>query len=80
MDLAFADSICGYFEFPTDNARRLLPAHLEPFEVHHGSSILVITVFDLPSSPVIVWAMAMLGILVHQTARNSVARAPFPLE
>ena len=39
-----------------------------------GLGISLVT--DLPSSPVIVWAMAVLGILVHLTARNSVARAP----
>ena len=50
MDLAYADGISGYFEFPTDNARRLLPPHLEPVELHHGSSILSMTVFDIPSS------------------------------
>jgi zinc/manganese transport system permease protein len=33
-----------------------------------GLGVSVVT--DLPSSPVIVWAMALLGIAVHLTARN----------
>jgi zinc/manganese transport system permease protein len=33
-----------------------------------GLGISLVT--DLPSSPVIVWAMAVLGIVVHLTARN----------
>ena len=33
---------------------------------------LVVSLFtDLPSSPVIVWAMAVLGILLHPTARGN---------
>jgi zinc/manganese transport system permease protein len=32
-------------------------------------------VTDLPSSPVIVWAMALLGILMHLTARDAATRA-----
>jgi zinc/manganese transport system permease protein len=35
-----------------------------------GASLLT----DLPSSPVIVWAMALIGILVHLTARETVRR------
>jgi zinc/manganese transport system permease protein len=33
---------------------------------------------DLPSSPVIVWAMAVLGILLHLTARHGDATATRP--
>jgi ABC-type Mn2+/Zn2+ transport system permease subunit len=33
---------------------------------------LAVSLFtDLPSSPVIVWAMAVLGILLHLTARGT---------
>ena len=35
-----------------------------------GASLLT----DLPSSPVIVWAMALIGILVHLTARDTARR------
>ena len=30
-------------------------------------------VIDLPSSPVIVWAMGLIGLLVHLTGKRSVA-------
>jgi hypothetical protein len=64
MELAYSDIISGYFEFPTDNARRLLPPHLEPFELHHGSSILAVSMLDLPSSPVGPHRQVVMGIAV----------------
>ncbi|HEX6639043.1 MAG TPA: metal ABC transporter permease [Steroidobacteraceae bacterium] len=36
-----------------------------------GLAVSVVT--DLPSTPVIVWVMAMLGLVVHLTGRNAVA-------
>jgi hypothetical protein len=48
----YSDAINGFFEFPTDNARRILPAHLEPVELHHGSSIFAMTVFEFTESEV----------------------------
>ena len=41
-----------------------------------GLGLSVVT--DLPSSPVIVWAMAMVGIVVHLTANGRVSRAAVP--
>ena len=35
--------------------------------------LCVSLVTDLPSSPVIVWAMGVLGLLVHLTGRNGAA-------
>jgi hypothetical protein len=64
MELPFADSVSGYFEFPTDNARRLLPPHLEPFEMHHGSSVLSMTVFDMPKSPVGAYRSVVMAVVV----------------
>jgi hypothetical protein len=51
MEFSYQTAISGYFEFPTENARRLLPGHLEPVELHHGSSIFSMTAFDVPESP-----------------------------
>jgi hypothetical protein len=48
----YSDAINGFFEFPTDNARRILPNHLEPVELHHGSSIFAMTVFEFTESEV----------------------------
>jgi hypothetical protein len=64
MELGYSDIISGYFEFPTDNARRLLPSHLEPFELHHGSSILSVSVLDLPQSPVGPHRQVVMGVAV----------------
>ena len=38
----------------------------------YATGLAVSLVTDLPSSPVIVWAMAVLGILLHLTARSGV--------
>ncbi|MFN8094264.1 MAG: hypothetical protein U0599_18975 [Vicinamibacteria bacterium] len=48
----YRDAISGFFEFPTDNARRILPRGFEPVEPHHGTSILAVTVFDFDESEV----------------------------
>ena len=64
MELPFADAISGYFELPTDNARRLLPPHLEPAELHHGSSILSVNVFDMPKSPVGAYRSVVMSVMV----------------
>jgi hypothetical protein len=48
----FSHAISGFFEFPTENARKLLPKAIEPVELHHGSSVLSVTVFDFTESMV----------------------------
>jgi hypothetical protein len=60
----FAEVLGGFFEFPTDNARRLLPPHLEPIELHHGSSVLSMSVFDVVESPVGPHRSVALSVLV----------------
>ena len=42
----YRDAMSAFFEFPTENAREILPDHLEPVEVHHGTSIFAMTAFD----------------------------------
>lgn len=64
LEYAFSDIISGYFEFPTENARRLLPGHLEPIELHHGASVLSIGVFDIKESPVGPYRSVSLSVLV----------------
>ncbi len=46
----FGHAIGGFFEFPTENARKLLPAHLHPVEPHHGQSVLSVMAFDFTGS------------------------------
>lgn len=48
----FRDAVNGFFEFPVDQARALLPAGLQPVEPHHGRAVLAVTAFDFYDSPV----------------------------
>ena len=60
----YANAISGFFEFPTDNARRILPRHLEPAELHHGSSIFSMTVFDFTQSEVGSYGEVVMSVIV----------------
>ena len=60
----YADAISGFFEFPTDNARRILPSHLEPVEVHHGTSIFSMTAFDFSESMVGAYGEVVMSVIV----------------
>lgn len=52
VQYAYRHAIGGFFEFPTDNARRLLPPHLHPVEPHHGQSVLSVMAFDFTGGSV----------------------------
>jgi len=54
----------GYFEMPTSDARKLLPAHLEPLEVQHERSILAITAFHFSESVVGEYDEVVLAVVV----------------
>lgn len=60
----YANAISGFFEFPTDNARRILPSHLEPVEPHHGTSIFAMTVFDFNESMVGSYGEVVMAVIV----------------
>ncbi len=60
----YANAINGFFEFPTENARRILPSGMEPVEVHHGSSVLAVTVFHFDESEVGEYGEVVYAILV----------------
>ncbi len=60
----YRDAINGFFEFPTESARRLLPSSLQPVEPHHGLSILAVTAFEFEQSPVGAYAEVVLSIVV----------------
>jgi hypothetical protein len=66
----FAHAISGFFEFPTDNARRLVPRPLEPVELHHGSSVLSVTVFDFVESCVGPYRELVLAVAVMPLVRS----------
>jgi hypothetical protein len=60
----YRDAINGLFEFPTDNARRILPKGFEPVELHHGTSILAITIFDFDESEVGSYGEVVYAVIV----------------
>jgi hypothetical protein len=60
----YSNAISGFFEFPTDNARRILPSHLEPVELHHGTSIFSMTVFDFTESMVGSYGEVVMSVIV----------------
>jgi hypothetical protein len=48
----FGCCVGGFFEMSTADARRILPPHLEPLEVHHTRSILAVLAFRFTDSEV----------------------------
>ena len=70
----YRDAISGFFEFPTDNARRILPRGFEPVEPHHGTSILAVTVFDFDESEVGEYGEVVYAVIVPPLVRD--ARLP----
>jgi hypothetical protein len=60
----YANAISGFFEFPTENARRILPSHLEPAELHHGTSIFSMTAFDFTESEVGAYGEVVMSVIV----------------
>jgi hypothetical protein len=60
----YANAINGFFEFPTENARRVLPSGMEPVEIHHGSSVLAVTVFHFNESEVGEYGEVVYAVLV----------------
>jgi hypothetical protein len=60
----YRDAINGFFEFPTANARALLPPGLQPVEPHHGLSVLTVTVFEFHDSAVGAYKEVALSVAV----------------
>ena len=60
----YRDAISGFFEFPTDNARRILPRGIEPVEPHHGTSIFAVTIFDFDESEVGAYGEVVYAVIV----------------
>ena len=67
----YRDAISGFFEFPTDNARRILPRGFEPVEPHHGTSILAVTVFDFDESEVGAYGEVVYAVIVPPLVRDT---------
>jgi hypothetical protein len=71
----YRDAISGFFEFPTENARRILPPHLEPVELHHGTSVFALTAFDFTESMVGPYGEVVMAVLVAPLVKPG---QPFP--
>lgn len=61
---AYRMCVGAYFEMPTADARRLVPAHLQPLEVQHERSILAITAFHFTESLVGAYHEVVLAVVV----------------
>jgi hypothetical protein len=59
----FRNAVSAFFEFPTETASDLLPAHLQPLEVQHGSGVLALTAFDFTDSMVGVYQEIVLAVI-----------------
>jgi hypothetical protein len=66
----YRDAISGFFEFPTDNARRVLPKGMEPFELHHGTSIFSVTIFDFIESEVGAYGEVVYAVVVPPLVKD----------
>jgi hypothetical protein len=71
----FKNVINGFFEMPTELARELLPKHLEPLELRHGSSVFAVTAFDFTESEVGTYQELILAVIVPPLVK---ARMEFP--
>jgi len=60
----YRNAISAFVEFPTENARRILPAGLEPAELHHGASVLSMTAFDFTESEVGPYGEVVMSVIV----------------
>jgi hypothetical protein len=60
----YSNAISGFFEFPTANARRILPRHLEPVELHHGTAVFSLTAFEFTESEVGAYGELVMSVIV----------------
>jgi len=71
----FSNAVGGFFEMSTDDAKRILPPHLEPVEVQHTRSILAFTAFHFTESMVGEYDEVVLSIIVPPRVEPG---QPFP--
>jgi hypothetical protein len=60
----YRDAINGFFEFPTENARAILPHGLQPVEPRHGMSVLTVTAFEFHDSAAGAYKEIALSVIV----------------
>ncbi len=60
----FSHAVSAFFEMPTELAKNLLPRHLQPLEVQHGSAVFAVTAFDFTESMVGTYTEIVLAVIV----------------
>lgn len=60
----FRNCIGAFFEMPTADARKILPAHLQPMELQHTRSIFAITAFEFTESMVGAYNEIVMAVVV----------------
>ena len=65
----YSRGLTGTFELPTEAAKRLVHPSLEPVEVHHGTSVLAVSVFDFDESPFGPYGELVLAVVVAPFVR-----------
>jgi hypothetical protein len=66
----FKNAVNAFFEMPRENAREILPPHLQPMELHHGQGVLAVTAFDFTQSMVGPYTELFLAVIVPPLVRS----------
>ena len=74
----YRHAIGGFFEFPTENARKLIPSFMSPVEPHHGQSVLSVMAFDFSGSSVGEYGELVLSVPVAPRASSRANRCLAP--
>jgi len=67
---SFRHAVSVFSRMPTASAARLLPPHLRPMEVQHGSAVFGVTAFDFLESPVGAYREVVLAVVVPPLAKS----------
>jgi hypothetical protein len=75
----YSQGVAGIFELPIEAARRLVPAPVEPIEVHHGVAALLISANEYVESPFGPFSELIVSILAAPLIRpgDAVPNAAF---
>ncbi|UCG50737.1 MAG: acetoacetate decarboxylase family protein, partial [Candidatus Latescibacterota bacterium] len=65
----FKNAANAFFEMTRDNAREILPKHLQPMEIRHGQGVFAVTAFDFTDSMVGPYTEIVLAVIVPPLVR-----------
>ena len=71
----FRRCVGAFFEMATDDARRILPPHIEPLEVQHTRSVFAVTAFEFHESEVGEYFEIVLAVIAPPIVEEG---KPFP--